>query len=58
MLKKINKYEVRFLQRKKRLTTEKIANYIGVSLETYYKFLYYEAIPETKYNKLNELLRS
>ena len=44
MLKKINKYEVRFLQRKKRLTTEKIADYIGVSLEEYYKFLYYEAI--------------
>ncbi len=58
MLKKINKYEVRFLQRKKRLTTEKIANYIGVSLETYYKFLYYEAIPENEYKKLNELLRS
>ena len=58
MLKKINKYEVRFLQRKKRLTTEKIADYIGVSLETYYKFLYYEAIPEAEYNKLNELLRS
>lgn len=58
MLKKINKYEIRFLQRKKRLTTEKIANYIGVSLETYYKFLYYEAIPETEYKKLNELLRS
>ena len=57
MLKKINKYEIRFLQRKKRITTEKIANYIGVSLEEYYKFLYYEAIPETKYNKLNELLR-
>ncbi len=58
MLKKINKYEVRFLQRKKRLTTEKIANYIGVSLETYYKFLYYQAIPENEYKKLNELLRS
>ena len=58
MLKKINKYEVRFLQRKKRLTTEKIADYIGVSLETYYKFLYYEEIPEAEYNKLNELLRS
>lgn len=57
MLKKINKYEVRFLQRKKRLTTEKIANYIGVSLETYYKFLYYQAIPENEYKKLNELLR-
>ena len=58
MLKQINKYEVRFLQRKKRLTTEKIADYIGVSLETYYKFLYYEAIPEAEYNKLDELLRS
>lgn len=58
MLKKINKYEVRFLQRKKRLTTEKIADYIGVSLEEYYKFLYYEAIPEAEYNKLDELLRS
>lgn len=58
MLKQINKYEIRFLQRKKRLTTEKIANYIGVSLETYYKFLYYEAIPENEYKKLNELLRS
>ena len=58
MLKKINKYEIRFLQRKKRITTEKIANYIGVSLEEYYKFLYYEAIPEAEYNKLNELLRS
>ena len=58
MLKKINKYEVRFLQRKKRLTTEKIADYIGVSLEEYYKFLYYEAIPEAEFNKLNELLRS
>ena len=57
MLKKINKYEIRFLQRKKRITSEKIANYIGVSLETYYKFLYYEAIPENKYKKLNELLR-
>lgn len=57
MLKQINKYEIRFLQRKKRLTTEKIANYIGVSLETYYKFLYYEAIPENEYKKLNELLR-
>lgn len=58
MLKQINKYEIRFLQRKKRLTTEKIADYIGVSLEEYYKFLYYEAIPEAEYNKLNELLRS
>lgn len=58
MLKQINKYEVRFLQRKKRLTTEKIADYIGVSLEVYYKFLYYEAIPEAEYNKLDELLRS
>ena len=58
MLKKINKYEIRFLQRKKRITSEKIANYIGVSLETYYKFLYYEAIPENEYKKLNELLRS
>ena len=58
MLNKINKYEIRFLQRKKRLTTEKIADYIGVSLEEYYKFLYYEAIPEAEYNKLNELLRS
>ena len=58
MLKQINKYEIRFLQRKKRLTSEKIANYIGVSLETYYKFLYYGAIPETQYNKLNKLLRS
>ena len=58
MLKKINKYEIRFLQRKKRLTTEKIADYIGVSLETYYKFLYYQAIPENEYKKLNELLRS
>ena len=38
MLKKINKYEVRFLQSKKRLTSEKIADYIGVSLEKYYKF--------------------
>ena len=58
MLKKIKKYEIRFLERKKRLTSEKIANYIGVSLETYYKFLYYEAIPENEYKKLNELLRS
>ena len=58
MLKKINKYEIRFLQRKKRITSEKIANYIGVSLEEYYKFLYYEAIPENEYKKLNELLRS
>ena len=58
MLKQINNYEIRFLQRKKRLTTEKIANFIGVSLEEYYKFLYYEAIPEAEYNKLNELLRS
>lgn len=58
MLKQINKYEIRFLQKKKRLTTEKIANYIGVSLETYYKFLYYQAIPENEYKKLNELLRS
>lgn len=58
MLKQINKYEIRFLQRKKRLTTEKIADYIGVSLETYYKFLYYQAIPENEYKKLNELLRS
>ena len=58
MLKQINKYEIRFLQRKKRLTTEKIANFIGVSLETYYKFLYYEVIPEAEYKKLNELLRS
>ena len=58
MLKKINKYEIRFLQRKKRITSEKIADYIGVSLETYYKFLYYEAIPENEYKKLNELLRS
>ena len=58
MLKQINKYEIRFLQRKKRITSEKIANYIGVSLETYYKFLYYGAIPETQYNKLNKLLRS
>ena len=58
MLKKINKYEVRFLQSKKHLTSEKIANYIGVSLEKYYKFLYYEAIPEENYKKLNELLRS
>ena len=57
-IKQINKYEIRFLQRKKRLTTEKIANYIGVSLETYYKFLYYQAIPENEYKKLNELLRS
>ena len=58
MLKQINKHEIRFLQRKKRLTSEKIANYIGVSLETYYKFLYYQAIPEAEYNKLYELLRS
>lgn len=58
MLKQINKYEIHFLQRKKRLTSEKIADYIGVSLETYYKFLYYGAIPEAKFNKLNELLRS
>ena len=58
MLKQINKYEIRFLQRKKRITSEKIANYIGVSLEKYYKFLYYEAIPEAEYKKLNELLRS
>ena len=57
MLKKINKYEIRFLQRKKRLTIEKITNYNGVSLEEYYKFLYYEAIPEAEYDKLNELLR-
>lgn len=57
MLKQINKYEVRYLQSKKRLTSEKIADYIGVSLEKYYKFLYYEAIPETEYKKLNELLR-
>lgn len=58
MLKQINKHEIRFLQSKKRLTSEKIADYIGVSLEKYYKFLYYEAIPETEYKKLNELLRS
>ena len=58
MLKQINKHEVRYLQSKKRLTSEKIADYIGVSLEKYYKFLYYEAIPEEKYKKLNELLRS
>ncbi|MDY5292171.1 MAG: hypothetical protein SPH14_10280 [Ligilactobacillus salivarius] len=58
MLKQINKHEIRFLQSKKRLTSEKIANYIGVSLEKYYKFLYYEAIPENEYKKLNELLRS
>lgn len=58
MLKQINKYEIRFLQRKKRITSEKIADYIGVTLETYYKFLYYGAIPEPEYNKLNEILRS
>lgn len=58
MLKQINKHEIRFLQSKKRLTSEKIANYIGVSLEKYYKFLFYEAIPEENYKKLNELLRS
>ena len=58
MLKQINKHEIRFLQSKKRLTSEKIADYIGVSLEKYYKFLYYEAIPEKQYKKLNELLRS
>lgn len=58
MLKQINKYEIRFLQSKKRLTSEKIADYIGVSLEKYYKFLFYEAIPEENYKKLNELLRS
>ena len=58
MLKQINKHEIRFLQSKKRLTSEKIADYIGVSLEKYYKFLYYEAIPENEYKKLNELLRS
>lgn len=58
MLKQINKHEVRYLQSKKRLTSEKIADYIGVSLEKYYKFLYYEAIPENEYKKLNELLRS
>lgn len=58
MLKQINKHEIRFLQSKKRLTSEKIADYIGVSLEKYYKFLFYEAIPEKEYNKLNELLRS
>ena len=58
MLKQINKHEIRFLQSKKRLTSEKIASYIGVSLETYYKFLFYEAIPENEYKKLNELLRS
>lgn len=58
MLKQINKHEIRFLQSKKRLTSEKIADYIGVSLEKYYKFLFYEAIPENEYNKLNELLRS
>lgn len=58
MLKQINKHEIRFLQSKKRLTSEKIADYIGVSLEKYYKFLYYEAIPEENYKKLNELLRS
>lgn len=49
MLKQINKHEIRFLQSKKRLTSEKIADYIGVSLEKYYKFLFYEAIPETEY---------
>lgn len=58
MLKQINKHEIRFLQSKKRLTSEKIADYIGVSLEKYYKFLFYEAIPEPQYKKLNELLRS
>lgn len=58
MLKQINKHEIRFLQSKKRLTSEKIADYIGVSLEKYYKFLYYEAIPEKEYKKLDELLRS
>ena len=58
MLKKINKYEIRFLQSKKRLTSEKIADCIGVSLEKYCKFLYYEAIPENEYKKLDELLRS
>ena len=58
MLKQINKHEIRFLQSKKRLTSEKIADYIGVSLEKYYKFLYYEALPEKEYKKLNELLRS
>lgn len=58
MLKQINKHEIRFLQSKKRLTSEKIADYIGVSLEIYYKFLFYEAIPENEYKKLNELLRS
>lgn len=58
MLKQINKHEIRFLQSKKRLTSEKIANYIGVPLEKYYKFLFYEAIPENEYKKLNELLRS
>lgn len=58
MLKQINKHEIRFLQSKKRLTSEKIADYIGVSLEKYYKFLFYEAIPEENYKKLNELLRS
>ena len=58
MLKQINKHEIRFLQSKKRLTSEKIADYIGVSLEKYYKFLFYEAIRETEYKKLNELLRS
>ncbi len=58
MLKQINKHEIRFLQSKKRLTSEKIADYIGVSLEKYYKFLFYEAIPEKEYKKLNKLLRS
>ena len=58
MLKQINKHEIRFLQSKKRLTSEKIADYIVVSLEKYYKFLFYEAIPEENYKKLNELLRS
>lgn len=58
MLRQINKHEIRFLQSKKRLTSEKIASYIGVSLEIYYKFLFYEAIPENEYKKLNELLRS
>lgn len=58
MLRQINKHEIRFLQSKKRLTSEKIADYIGVSLEKYYKFLFYEAIPENEYKKLNELLRS
>ena len=58
MLKQINKHEIRFLQSKKRLTSEKIADYIGVSLEKYYKFLFYEAIPEKEFKKLDELLRS